>query len=180
MSLHLSSKSNTIFILSQCSPRSYFTGQVGSILVLLWGGGLIYPQVSYRESAYRSAQYYTQRRQWDSALIYWRGLLFQEKDSIGQALIYQQLGYIALYRGDSAEALRLWRQSLLWRPDYPVAIRNYQWLYAKLRRPPEATPPSLSKYEPSFPSEQGTPHLGSTPPSRNRKIRWLPIERLRN
>ncbi|MCS6896105.1 MAG: tetratricopeptide repeat protein [Bacteroidia bacterium] len=148
--------------------------------ILFLGIGVFYAQGSPRENTYKLAQFYTQRQKWDSALIYWRGLLISERDSSSQALIYQQLGYIAVYRGDSAEALRLWRQSLLWKPDYRVAIQNYQWLYKKLRRPPATSPPPLSPYDYPTLSERAPPHLGDKPSTKAQKVRWLPVARLHN
>jgi tetratricopeptide (TPR) repeat protein len=64
------------------------------------------------QDGYRQAQRLTQERKWEQAVRAWQKLLITEGDSGRRALIYQQLGYIALYRGDSAEALALWKQSL--------------------------------------------------------------------
>ncbi|MCS7297468.1 MAG: hypothetical protein RMK19_02010 [Bacteroidia bacterium] len=128
---------------------------------------------------YSQAQLYTRQRAWDSALAVWRTLLLIERDSSRRALIYQQLGYIAVQRGDSGEALRLWRESLRYKPDYLPALRNYQWLFLRLRRPPPPSPPLRSLYEPPlFPSEQQPPSLGNQPFEKGRKPRWLPVERL--
>ncbi|MCX7763366.1 MAG: hypothetical protein N2253_00555 [Bacteroidia bacterium] len=131
-----------------------------------------------KQALYAKAQLYMQRRQWDSALSVWRPLLFVERDSGARALVYQQLGVVALYRGDSAAALRLWKLSLTYKPEYQIAQRNYQWLYQKLSRPVSTSLSSRSPYEPQdIPSEQAKPHIGSGNPSAHKKVLWLPLER---
>ncbi len=150
----------------------------GGIWLGLWG---LYAQKPARYALYERAQYWTQQKRWDSALAHWRTLLLIEKDSAAQALIHQQLGYIALHRGDSAEALRLWKRSLTFQPQYAIALRNYQWLYTKLRRPPSEIPPPYSVYAPMPTlSERAPPHMGERPPRIEKSVQWLPVVRLRD
>ncbi|MCX7606683.1 MAG: hypothetical protein N2170_05385 [Bacteroidia bacterium] len=141
-------------------------------------GGVIYSQPA-RKREYYQAQVYTQRHKWDSALMHWRGLLWTEKDSSRRALIYHQLGYIALHRRDSVEALRLWEQSLRLRPDYPITLQNYQWLRLKLTVPPPPAPTHLYRYEAPPPlSEKNPPHLGEEEPQQPIRVRWFCVVRL--
>ncbi|MCS7162664.1 MAG: hypothetical protein NZ958_04980 [Bacteroidia bacterium] len=126
---------------------------------------------------YQRAQTYTHQGKWDSALVLWRLLWNRERDSIRQALITQQMGYIALRRGDSLDALKLWELSLRYRPDYAIAEANYRWLRAKLRVPPPA--PLKPLYQPPLRiSENAPPHLGQAPPLPLPPVRWLPAARL--
>lgn len=156
-----------------------------TVLSLVWKVGLLiaglHAQPAYRQTLYEEAQNYTRRRSWDSALARWRSLLLIERDSAALALIHQQLGYVALHRGDSSEALRLWRQSLAFQPDYPIARQNYQWLYQKLRRPPDPMPPPYSRYAPRQTlSEHAEPQMGERAPDLRREVRWLSVERLQD
>ncbi|MCX8111866.1 MAG: hypothetical protein N3E49_01515 [Bacteroidia bacterium] len=115
-----------------------------------------------RSALYERAQGWTRRGQSDSALAIWRSLLLIERDSMALALIYQQLGLVALQRRDSVEALRLWKKSLHYHPAYTVARQNYGWLYSKLRRPPEESPLERTLYEPHvIPLERNPPFMGS-------------------
>lgn len=140
----------------------------------------VWLQVASSAALYARAQDYTRRGVWDSALAVWRRLLLTERDSGALALVYQQVGYIALYRGDSSEALRLWRRALELHPDYVPALKNYQWLYSKLRRPPAVLTTPSSTYEPIPPlSERMPPHWGSLAPRLQQPILWLPAERLK-
>lgn len=153
------------------------------VSALRWVGlvGLLAGQGLSRKLAYQKAQDYTRLGQWEAAVAAWRSLLWSERDSTARALICQQLGYIALRRGDSSEALYLWEQSLRYRPAYPVALTNYQWLRLRLKRPPQAPPPHISQYMPYPPlSEEAPPVWGEGPlqftePS---SLRWWCVRRL--
>lgn len=126
--------------------------------------GLVVGQGPARRLSYQKAQEHTRLGQWEAAISTWRSLLWSERDSTARALICQQLGYIALQRGDSNEALYLWEQSLRYRPTYAVALKNYQWLRMRLRRPPETPPPQLLRYVPYPPlSEDAPPGWGEGP-----------------
>lgn len=136
--------------------------------------------VSSWHSLYEKAQYYTRRQRWDSAIFFWRTAAAVENDSVGKALIYQQLGLIALRRGDSSEALALWERSLRYQPTYSIAWQNYVWLRRKIP-PTPPLPPSLLPYEKPPPlSEKAPPSLGTLPTASPRRLSWLSIERLRN
>jgi len=144
-------------------------------------GGLVVGQGFSRKLAYQQAQDYTRLRQWEAALAAWRTLLWTERDSGARALICQQLGYIALQRGDSGEALYLWEQSLRYRPTYALARANYQWLRLRLKRPPEVPPSQLLRYLPSPPlSEDAPPTWGEGPlqSSEPASSRWWSVRRL--
>lgn len=153
---------------------SLFFGGVGLCL------GWAVAQPTERSKAFLQAQGYTQRQVWDSALLAWRSLLNRETDSGAVALMYQQLGYIALHKGDSAEALRLWETALRFWPEYRPALQNYQWLRQRLRRPPPPTPPYLYRYTPPPPlSEKAPPTVGELPlPRKLPEPQWLPAARL--
>jgi len=144
------------------------------------GVSVVFAQGGASTRLYEKAQRYTQQSVWDSAILVWRTLLSIERDSVRRGLIYQQLGYIAVHKGDSGEALRLWEQALRYRPEYPVAQQNYRWLRQKLP-PPPPIPPPVSAYEsPPPPSEKALPHLGSGPPPPPLKPPFLSVARLRN
>ncbi|MCS6789703.1 MAG: tetratricopeptide repeat protein [Bacteroidia bacterium] len=136
--------------------------------------------ISAWHGLYERAQYYTRRQQWDSALFFWHTVAAVEGDSANRALIYQQLGLIALKRGDSSEALGLWERSLRYQPTYTIAWQNYLWL--RQRIPPQTpTPPPSPKYEKPPPlSEKAPVTLGTLPVPNPRKLPWLAAERLRN
>lgn len=153
---------------------------IGTIVGSFIGGAVLWAQSSSRRLLYEKAQRYTRQQQWGEALSVWRSLLWMERDSAARALIYHQLGYIALHRGDSAEALRLWEQSLRYKPFYSIAWVNYRWLRQRLQQPPPADPPPLySQYEPPPPfSENAPPHWGQGEPPTSFPIRWLPAVRL--
>lgn len=141
-----------------------------------WGFGLSWAQLN----PYSLAQRHTAERAWDKALSSWRHLLLLERDSVRRALIYQQMGYIALLAGDSAEALTLWHRSLNYNPTYRTAWLNYIWLRQRYR-PPRALPeaPLLYRYEAlPPPSESAPPHLGHSPPNGAQPLVWLPALRL--
>ncbi|MCS7189698.1 MAG: hypothetical protein RMJ66_07305 [Bacteroidia bacterium] len=107
-------------------------------------------------------------------------LLIIERDSVAKALIYHQLGYIALHRGDSADALSLWENALRFHPTYLSAALNYQWL--RLRYRPPATPTmTLRKYYDNFPppSEKAPPHLGGKGAIVLEVPRWLSVVRMK-
>lgn len=136
--------------------------------------------VSAWHSLYERAQHYTRQQRWDSAIFFWRTAAAVESDSVGKALIYQQLGLIALKQGDTSEALALWERSLRYHPTYTIAWQNYVWLRRKLP-PIPPPPPSLLQYEKPPPlSEKAPPSLGTLPIASPRKLSWLSAERLRN
>ncbi len=131
------------------------------------------------QNPYQQAQQLTQTKNWEAAARTWQKLLLTEGDSIRRALIYQQLGYIALHRGDSAEALALWKQSLQYHPTYRLAWENYIWLRRRLRVPPPIEPLRYMQYVAlPPPTEKAPPTWGSTPPKLDKTMRWLPAERL--
>ncbi len=131
------------------------------------------------QNPYQQAQQLTQTKNWEAAARTWQKLLLTEGDSIRRALIYQQLGYIALHRGDSAEALALWKQSLQYYPTYRLAWENYIWLRRRLRVPPPIEPLRYMQYVAlPPPTEKAPPTWGSTPPTLDKTMRWLPAERL--
>ena len=131
------------------------------------------------QNPYQQAQQLTQTKNWEAAARTWQKLLLTEGDSIRRALIYQQLGYIALHRGDSAEALALWKQSLQYHPTYRLAWENYIWLRRRLRVPPPIEPLRYMQYVAlPPPTEKALPTWGSTPPTLDKTMRWLPAERL--
>lgn len=131
------------------------------------------------QNPYQQAQQLTQMKNWEAAARTWQKLLLTEGDSIRRALIYQQLGYIALHRGDSAEALALWKQSLQYHPAYRLAWENYIWLRRRLRVPPPIDPLRYMQYVAlPPPTEKAPPAWGSGSPKLDKAMRWLPAERL--
>ncbi len=140
------------------------------IVLLLRGWG---------QNPYQQAQQLTQTKNWEAAARTWQKLLLMEGDSIRRALIYQQLGYIALHRGDSAEALALWKQSLQYYPTYRLAWENYIWLRRRLRVPPPIDPLRYMQYVAlPPPMEKAPPTWGGGSPRLDKAMRWLPAERL--
>ncbi len=153
---------------------------MGTGTPLKWIGWWVGLGLSWAQpNPYEIAQRYIAAKAWDSARLAWRRLLLVERDSIRRALVYQQLGYIALQIGDSAEALFLWQRSLTYHPTYRLAWQNYIWLRQRYRPPKSASEPlSLYQYEASPPSETAPPHLGRYPPSGDNDLSWLPALRL--
>jgi tetratricopeptide (TPR) repeat protein len=145
----------------------------GLWIVVIGGVGL------WGQDGYRQAQRLTRERKWEQAVRAWQKLLITEGDSGRRALIYQQLGYIALYRGDSAEALALWKQSLQYHPTYRTAWENYIWLRQRLRVPPPIEPLRYARYIAlPPPTEKAPPTWGRFSPDFHRPMQWLPAERL--
>ena len=131
------------------------------------------------QNPYREAQRLTRERQWEAAIRAWQRIIITEGDSIRRALAYQQLGYIALSRGDSGEALALWKQSLQYHPYYRVAWENYVWLRQRLKVPPPVDPLRYSRYIALPPPTERAPATwGTAPAALNKPMRWLSAERL--
>ena len=145
-------------------PRLLYVG----LFLMGWG-----------QNPYQEAQALTRAKNWEAATRAWQKILLTEGDSVRRALIYQQLGYIALHRGDSAEALALWKQSLQYHPTYRLAWENYLWLRRRLRVPPPIEPLRYMQYVAlPPPTEKAPPTWGSGLPTLDRGMRWLPAERL--
>ncbi len=131
------------------------------------------------QNPYQEAQRLTREKQWEAAIRAWQRILVTEEDSIRRALIYQQLGYIALACGDSAEALILWKQSLQYQPAYRIVWENYLWLRQRLRVPPPIDPLKYTRYVTlPPPTEKAPPTWGTAPPALDKPLHWLPAERL--
>ncbi len=131
------------------------------------------------QNPYQEAQRLTRERQWEAAIRAWQRIVVTEGDSMRRALAYQQLGYIALSRGDSAEALALWKQSLQYYPFYRIAWENYVWLRQRLKVPPPIDPLRYSYYIAlPPPTERAPPTWGTTPAALDKPMQWLPAERL--
>ncbi len=145
-----------------------------------WGiMGLFFSVGLWAQNPYREAQRLTRERQWEAAIRAWQRILVTEGDSARRALIYQQLGYIALSRGDSAEALALWKQSLQNYPYYRVAWENYSWLRQRLKVPPPIEPLKYTRYVAQPPPTENAPATwGTAPAVLDRPLQWLPAERL--
>jgi len=131
------------------------------------------------QNPYQEAQRLTRERQWEAAIRAWQRIIVTEGDSMRRALAYQQLGYIALSRGDSAEALALWKQSLQNYPYYRVAWENYSWLRQRLKVPPPIEPLKYTRYVAQPPPTENAPATwGTAPAVLDRPLQWLPAERL--